>query len=455
MNPTDFSIGTSWAINPRHLDNLIAGYAEFMNNSAEAIQAMTVNFDNEGSDPGYMLADGVAVIPINGPLSKRSGFFSFLFGGSSYAEVGDAFKNAIIDPDVGAIVFDIDSPGGTVAGTEALADLIFDSRGVKPVIAFANGMMASAAYWLGSAAETIVGGKTAEVGSIGVLMIHEDQSKLDENIGVKVTYLTAGKYKAMGNPHTPLGAEAKAIFQDELNQIYSVFVDTVSRNRDVEVETVLSNMADGRIFIGQQAKDRGMIDVIGTLDLAIDLARSSIGNQKIIIGGKKMDLKIEKSSDLLDNFPDMVKEIIDTAVAGVELDTKIKEARTAERERLLGLVDTYLGKEKAVAFRAVVDSGVSSDQFAAISSLSAGDPDDDSPVTKKQMLDAIKQAGSDNPGTGGDPTGDQDYMTLVEAEMKAEKCTKAMAMRAVTAKFPEKHEAWIRKMNAKKSGTGE
>ena len=455
MNPTDFAEGTPWAINPRAMDNLISNYTNFRANPVEGMDAFRkINFTDEDEDKGYIVNAGVAVIPVNGPLSKRGGFFTWLFGGSSYSGITAAFDNAVKDTDVGAIVLDIDSPGGTVAGTEALADMIFGSRGGKPIVAFANGMMASAAYWIGSAADVIVGGKTSEVGSIGVLMVHEDWSRADEQMGLKVTYLTAGKYKALGNAHEALGVEGREILQDELNQIYSVFVDTVARNRDVEVETVLSDQADGRVFIGQQAKDKGLIDVIGTLDLAVELARSSIGNLKIIVGGKAMDLKIETLSDLRAAFPEMCDQIVSETKAEVGLEAAVATAKADEAGRLLGLVDTFLGAEKAKSFRAVVESGVTPEQFAAINALNPkSEDDDDGPVTKKMMLDAIKSAGADNVGTGGGAGQDKDYMALVEAHIKENKCTKSAAMRAITAKFPEKHEEYIRKVNTK-AGSG-
>jgi len=451
MNPTDFAIGTPWAINPRHLDNLIVNYTEYLKNPAERIQALSIKFSDE-DDPGYVVDNGVAIIPISGPISKSQGIFSFLFGGTSYAEIADAFSKAVQDDEIGAIVFDIDSPGGTVAGVEAVGDLIFNARGEKPIISFANGMMASAAYWLGSAAETIVGTKTSEIGSIGVLMIHGDQSKMDKQMGLKITYLTAGKYKALGNPHEPLGDTAKAIFKEELNEIYTVFVDTVARNRDIEFETVLTNQADGRVFVGQQSKDRGMIDEIGSLSLAVDLARSSIGNKNSLAGGITMKIEIKTIEDLSTAYPDLVDQIIADAKALVDVEAATEEARSSERERMLGLVETYLGGiEKAAPFKAVVESDVTVEQFAAISGLQPSSSDeDDEPVTKKMLLDAIKEAGAENPGPAGTLDADKDYMVLVEAHMKSEGVSKAMAMRAITAKFPEKHADYIRSVNAGK-----
>lgn len=164
-----------------------------------------------------------------------------------------------------------------------------------------------------------------------------------------------------------------------------------------------------------------------------------------------MKLEIKTIEDLSTAYPDLVDQIIIDAKALVDLESATAEARTGERKRMLGLVETFLGgPEKAAPFKAVVESDVTVEQFAAISGLKPSSEDDDEMVTKKMMLDAIKEAGAENPGPAGTPDSEKDYMTLVEAEMKAGGLTKAMAMRAVTAKFPGKHEDWIRTANAVK-----
>jgi signal peptide peptidase SppA len=289
MNPIDFSKGRGWLIRPESFEVLARKFIEFNpeNGGVDFEKQMAAYRSRVDNQDLYDLKDGIAIIPINGPLSKRMSFFSFLMGGNAFSFIAKAFRSAVEDPEVEGIVLKIDSPGGTVSGTEALADLIFSNRDEKPIIAFADGMMASSAYWIGSAADAIVGESTADVGSIGVLMIHKDFSKLDEKIGVKITYLTAGKYKALGNDAEPLGEFARNVFQDELDYIYNIFVETVARNRGVEFEQSLE-MADGRVFIGQQAKDAGLIDYVGNFNKALELAKvSSSGRRKLRSGNRK------------------------------------------------------------------------------------------------------------------------------------------------------------------------
>src|SRR5215467_6271108 len=120
---------------------------------------------------------------------------------------------AAANPDVSAIVLDVDSPGGTVAGTPETAAAVRRAAEVKPVVAVANSLAASAAYWIASQASSLVVGPSADVGSIGVISAHIDRSKMLEDMGLRVTVVSAGRYKAEGNPFAPLSDEAKANMQ--------------------------------------------------------------------------------------------------------------------------------------------------------------------------------------------------------------------------------------------------
>jgi capsid assembly protease len=208
----------------------------------------------------YQNMAGVAVIPVKGVLTKGMSFFSFLFGGSSMKQIGIAFQAALDDTAVKSILLDVDSPGGTVDGTEELAQAIFQARGQKPIAAYTDGMMASGAYWIASAADEIfISGDTVQVGSIGVVATHVDQSKSDEAYGEKWTEITAGKYKRIASSHAPLTDDGAAYIQDQVDYLYQNFVDTVARNRGTSQEETLA-MADGKIFIGKQAIEAGLVD---------------------------------------------------------------------------------------------------------------------------------------------------------------------------------------------------
>lgn len=213
----------------------------------------------------YVLDNGVAVIPIEGIIAKRMDMFSAMSGGMSTQTVARNFRQALADPEAHSILLSIDSPGGEVDGTHELAQTIFRSRGAKPIFALADGMMASAAYWIGAAAEKVfIAGKTTQVGSIGVVATHIDRSERDRLMGLKYTEITAGKYKRTVSSHKPLDRAGEDLLQTDVDQIYSVFVDEVAQFRGVSSDKVLSDMADGRIFIGQKAINAGLADGFAT-----------------------------------------------------------------------------------------------------------------------------------------------------------------------------------------------
>ena len=149
-------------------------------------------------------------------------------GGTSTERLGHQIDAAVNDDSIKTIILDIDSPGGSVAGVPEVADKIFKARDKKPVVAVANSMAASAAYWIGSAAQELVVIPSGMVGSIGVISAHTDVSKFEENQGFKTTLITAGKFKAEGNMFEPLGTEALESIQSVVDEYYDSFVSAVA-----------------------------------------------------------------------------------------------------------------------------------------------------------------------------------------------------------------------------------
>jgi len=172
-------------------------------------------------------------------------------------------RNALNDSGVGKIILYIDSPGGTVDGTFDLANFIFNNRGQKPIIAYTDGMMLSAAYAIGAAADAVfISGDTTMVGSIGIVAAHEDYSKLEEKIGIKTTEIYSGRYKRIISQYAPLSEEGKKTIQDEVDYLYSIFINDVAKFRGTTSKDVLSRMSTDakRIFIGHQAITAGLVD---------------------------------------------------------------------------------------------------------------------------------------------------------------------------------------------------
>ena len=175
------------------------------------------------------------------------------------------------DESIGAIVLMVDSPGGVVTGVKEAGDAIFAARAKKPVVAVVNPLCASAALWLASQATEIVAVPSAEIGSVGVFMLHAECSKMLEMDGVKPTFIFAkdSPYKTEGNSFEPLSDEAKDYFQAEADEIMSEFVAALARGRGVNRAKVLSDFGQGRTMSAQKAKAAGMIDRVATLNVAL------------------------------------------------------------------------------------------------------------------------------------------------------------------------------------------
>lgn len=231
----------------------------------------------------------VAVLPLVGIMSQRASLMDEMSGpgGVSTQKVTQAFRQALGDPNVSAIVFDVDSPGGSVYGIDELASEIFQARGRKPMIAVANSLMASAAFYVGSQADEVWVTPGGEAGSIGVLAIHDDISKALDQKGIKPTYVTAGKYKAELASDFPLTDEARAYLQAQVDRYYGMFVAAVARGRGVRAAEVRGGMGEGRVVGAQEAVRLGMADRVGTLEEAIQRAASGrVGRSKMAAGGQ-------------------------------------------------------------------------------------------------------------------------------------------------------------------------
>jgi signal peptide peptidase SppA len=271
MHITDI-ITAPWAILPDKLREIQAFYSAHARGEKINIAAIEARIGKPlmSVDQGYQNVGGVAVIPVSGVIGKKMNMMSQISGGASTQLIERDIKAALSDAEINSILLHIDSPGGTVDGTQTLADVVTMAKEYKPVMAFADGLMASAAYWIGSAASEIVSSSvTTQVGSIGVVTSHTDISKAEEQAGYKVTEISAGKYKRMTSQHAPLSKEGKALLQDQVDQLYTIFVDAVAINRGTDAETVLEDMADGRVFLSSDAQARGMIDHIATIETTI------------------------------------------------------------------------------------------------------------------------------------------------------------------------------------------
>jgi signal peptide peptidase SppA len=265
-------VNSPWALLPEKLDQVVAIYGAYVRGEKIDIAAIEAQLGKPlvNEQPPYEIIDGVAVVPVQGVLSKRMNLLSRISGGASTEIIGRDVRAALADQRVHAIVLDIDSPGGSVDGTQTLADQVFGARAQKPIVAFADGIMTSGAYWIGSAAQEIyLSGNTVITGSIGVATQHVDFSRANDKFGITVTDIYAGKYKRITSENKPLSDEGRAALQAIVDQIYTTFVDDVARNRGVDTDAVLKNMADGKLFVGKAAIEAGLVDGVSTFDALI------------------------------------------------------------------------------------------------------------------------------------------------------------------------------------------
>jgi len=261
-------LNAPWAIVPEKLLEIREIYFTHLRGEKIDVRAIEARLGqplNNQREP-YQVTDGVAVLPVEGVIAKRMNLLTRISGGVSTQLLEHDFKAALADDRAHSILLSVDSPGGNVDGVFELARTIYEARGgEKRIVALADGMMASAGYWIGSAAERVfITGETTQVGSIGVVATHTDISKAEEMRGVKTTEITAGKYKRIASEHKPLSDEARAAIQEQVDHLYSVFVNEVARHRAKDVKTVLDKMADGRIFLGKKAAEVGLADGVST-----------------------------------------------------------------------------------------------------------------------------------------------------------------------------------------------
>lgn len=261
-----------WAIAPDRLMEIQSIYAAHLRGESIDIDAVEARIGRQlqNQTQRYEVQDGAALIPLRGVMAPRMNLMNEISGGTSTELFARDVNSALNDPAVQSIILLVDSPGGAVGGTMAAASAVMAARGVKPIAAYSDGMMASAAYWVGSAADRVyVSSGVDQVGSIGVVANHVDISQREQALGIKTTEIVAGKFKRIASQHGPLTESGQQSIQDQVDYIYSLFVGGVSDQRGVSVEKVLADMADGRVFIGQQAIDAGLVDGIASLDNVI------------------------------------------------------------------------------------------------------------------------------------------------------------------------------------------
>lgn len=259
---------TPLAITPGKIEIIMAaladrfGLAKIFRPSGEvvALDGFDLSGEEAAINRPYEVAAGVAIIPVQGTLVQKLGTLRPFSGMMGYDGIRAQLSMAMEDDDVHAIMFDCDSPGGEVAGCFDLVDDIFSCRGEKPLWAILTESAYSAAYAIASAADRIIVPRTGGTGSVGVICAHVDLTQALTSDGINVTLITYGDRKADGSEYKSLSKEALARFQDDVDTMGELFVDTVARNRNLSSTKVRNTQAG--TFMGAKGVDVGFADAV-------------------------------------------------------------------------------------------------------------------------------------------------------------------------------------------------
>jgi capsid assembly protease len=368
----------AWFIRPDSIHSLVLAAKELDSKiDDKMILAFGQETESPDDDEDYPIEDGCAIISIIGATQKRCDWYDKLMGCVSTDEIKAKISNALESPLVKSILLFIDSPGGTVDGTRELSDFIFDARGKKPIVAYTNGCMCSAAYHYGSSCDKIIAVPGADVGSIGVYCTHYDISGFYESMGIKASIIKAGKYKAVGNQLTPLSEEDRAVMQQRIDSMYAEFTATVARNRGVDISVVLSEMAEGQVFNSADALSKGMIDEVNYIEKisgyfeANSITQTKDDSMKFFGDSGKVtaDQLKEKNAELYGEVFEAGKVAgkAETDEANKEaVATAKKEATEAEKARVAGIFELASSSQVELAIKMVAEGSSVEDAKTAL-----------------------------------------------------------------------------------------
>jgi len=328
-----------WAILPDSLREIQQIYATHLKGEKIDIASVEARLGRPlaNEQQRYQVREGgVAVLPVEGVIAPKANLSTEISGGTSAQMLVQQIQSAGADTRVKGVVQVIDSPGGSVFGTPEWTAAVAALAKIKPVVTVSDATIASAAYWGGSAANAVyLTGPTVQAGSIGVYA----RMGLSQPDASSVEFVR-GKYKRGGINGQAPSAEYMAYYEAQLDHLYTVFVDTVAQQRRASVEDVLANMADGRVFIGQQAIDAGLADGFATVDdiverMATNPAQYASRRKAVFaLGG----LSAEPAGALAGGTPQPTEPVL----LGAPETTQGKPTMTITREQIAAEAPTLL-----------------------------------------------------------------------------------------------------------------
>ena len=359
-------------------------------------------YDYDGSEAAYTVENGVATIDVRGLLVPETSSDYRSWGVTGYANLADYIQQANDDYTVTSIVLDIDSGGGYVAGLDGITETIYQST--KPIETFVSGDMYSAAYWLGASTSKVTASKQSGIGSIGVYVVHREQSKMLDAEGEKMSLFRSGKWKAAFNWFSPLTADEKTRLQEGVDESANIFFNHVAAQRNVDAKTVES--WEGDVFTATKAKELGLIDEIAdSVSVSSNTAQSNNNPEEYDLN------ELEKAQAKITALEKEKAEAVQAATERAEKAEKaLSDSQASTRQAAIDKLAADTGREfsedQLAAFKAMDEA-----QFATSVALAT-------PVAAKAppLPDGLDKSQA----TTGREGGESKILAAVEAAAKAQ-----------------------------------
>lgn len=353
----------------------------------------------------------IASVRLSGTMTKRGSSFS----GGGTVRTRRQIRQAMNSEDVGGILLTIESPGGAVSGTKELADDVAQAASKMPVWVFAEDIMASAAYYVGSQATRIFANEPAMVGSIGTFMVVYDFSAAFEEAGWKVNVIRAGDFKGAGIAGTKVTEEQVAEWQKLITASNEIFLSAVQRGRGFN-RAQLEQLADGRVFMASEAKDVGLIDEVSTFDSVVDQMSQELRKGRAHMSAETDLTFAESSKATLAQLKAMDGASSDWVLEQLEANATVEQAQASLNRKLMA----DLKAERARADKADADAAKANETAKVNAS------------TGQHGVDAVDSPNASDPGTDG-TTFSGDVKSEIQREMQQKRAEQGVRFNHVAA----------------------
>jgi len=347
---SDF-VDNVWYIYPENFRFLLDLVTSNINFDEKLALEKRLDIQQVNDSRSKVLGDtGIAYIPVRGTIHPRASLYTEVCGGTSITALTSEFVSARDNPNIKAILFDHDSPGGIATGINAFSELVYNSRGSKPIYSFVDGTCASADFWIASAASKLIIDPTARLGSVGTV-VGVPKKGADEAY-IEITN-SMSPYK---RPDVEKEDHYKSIVK-YLDEMTDVFYDSLSKHFSVSRQHVIESFGKGGLKVGENAVIAKMASRTGSFDSCVEEILSEVDSGKFVQvvdnlsgadiqkNGGNMDIK-----ELRANHPEVAQEIEKEAVQKVELEVNdLKEKNKGLEDENNALKGIIVAKEKELS----------------------------------------------------------------------------------------------------------